>query len=217
MAGEGHFGQMGLPDATSEGNVEAFLIRQALGQVRTMVPVKIVAVHGGGVGPAPTVDVMPLVNQMDGLGQRQPHGIIYGIPVSRNQGGGSAIINDPVVGDVGFISVADRDISALKSNEGAQSNPGSYRTHDLSDGIYTAAMLNKAAPDQYVHMGADGVTVADRNGNMIQMGSGGVSISSSGDVAVGCDGILLLGGDGSGAYEFVETAGGTSTKVKAAL
>ncbi len=217
MAGEGHFGQMGLPDTTSPGNIETFRIRQALGEVRTMVPVKIIAVHGGGVGPAPTVDVQPLINQINGIGQQTPHGIIYGIAVSRNQGGGSAIINDPVVGDVGFISVADRDISALKANNGEQSNPGSYRTHDMADGIYTGAMLNPANPEQFVHFSSDGVTIADKNGNTLQMGAGGVTISGSGDTAVQSSGMLLLGGDGSGSYEFVETAGGTSTKVKAAI
>ncbi len=64
--------------------------------------------HGGGVGAPPTVDVQPLTNQTDGQGNQTPHGIIYNIPATRTQGGGNAVINDPVVGDVGFMSVADR-------------------------------------------------------------------------------------------------------------
>ncbi len=135
---EAYFGQAGLTAASSDLNALTFLIRQELSKVRTNVPVKIVAVHGGGVGAAPTVDVQPLIKQTDGQGNSTDHGIIYNIPVSRSQGGGSAIINDPKVGDIGHMSISDRDTSALKANQGKTSTPGSQRMHDMSDGIYTA-------------------------------------------------------------------------------
>jgi hypothetical protein len=78
---------------------------------------------------------MPTVNQTDGQGNMTPHGVIYGIPCPRCQSGANVIINDPNVGDYGILLVADRDISSVKKNAGAQSNPGSYRRHDLADDL----------------------------------------------------------------------------------
>lgn len=187
---DGYFGQQGVSDSAGDSNTTQFQIRQELANVRTNVPVKVIAVHGGGVGKPPTVDVQPMVNQVDGVGKKTDHGIIYGIAVSRNQGGGNAIINDPVVGDVGFMSIADRDISALKSNDGDQSNPGSKRRHNLADGVYQRGMLNPNNPTQFVHFRDDGVTVADKNGNVIEMNSGGIikitgTLHVTGDIIAG--------------------------------
>ena len=173
------FGQSGNADVASKFNAIRFLIRQLIGKVRTGVPVKIIAVHGGGVGPPPTVDVQPVVNQIDGVMKSTSHGVVYGIPVTRNQGGASAVINDPVVGDVGHMVIADRDISSLKNNAGAPSNPSSFRRHHLSDGVYHAAMLNKTAPTDYIyHLPGGGFQIHDRFGNDILMNSSGITITT---------------------------------------
>lgn len=190
---DGKYGQQGVSDDTSPFNANAFQIREALGNVRTSVPVKVIAVHGGGVGGPPTVDVQVMANQMDGIGDKTDHGIIYGIPCTRNQGGANAVINDPIVGDTGLLHVADRDISAVKSNDGQQSNPGSYRRHSLADGIYSAGMLNPNNPDQYIHFRGDGVTISDKNGNVISMDGGG-NINITGTLRVTGDVIAGAGG-----------------------
>ncbi|WP_267550394.1 Gp138 family membrane-puncturing spike protein [Rhizobium rhizogenes] len=189
---EKFFGQQGTFDDSSDYNARDFHIRQKIGEVRTLVPVKVIAVHGGGVGPAPTIDVQPLINQIDGQGNQTPHGIIYGIPVSRSQGGGNTIINDPKAGDLGHMSVADRDMSALKANKGQTSNPGSYRMHDLADGVYHGNLFNQAAPDQYIHFRDDGITLADRNGNIIETKPGSIAMTGNltvtGEVTAGFGG-----------------------------
>lgn len=169
----GHVGQQGAFDHASLFHIVNFLVQQALSEVRTAVPVKIVAVHGGGVGAAPTVDVQPLVKQMDGEGNASSHGTIYGIPCARNQGGGNAVINDPKAGDIGHLVVSDRDISSVKSNDGAESNPGSMRRHDLADGVYHAACMNAGTPDQYVQFTDTGVRIVDKNGNSATSGPSG--------------------------------------------
>jgi hypothetical protein len=174
---EKFFGQRGTFDDSSDFNARDFHIRQIIGEVRTAVPVKIIAVHGGGVGAAPTVDVQPMVNQIDGQGNATPHGIIYGIPVSRSQGGAAGVIMDPVAGDVGHIIISDRDTSSLRANAGAQSNPGSMRTHDLSDGVYHGAMLNAVIPTRYVNLNGPGIHIVDEFGNSIQTGANGVNIN----------------------------------------
>jgi hypothetical protein len=160
------------------------------------VPVKIIAVHGGGVGAAPTVDVQPLVNQMDGIGDKTDHGIIFGVPVQRSQGGGNSVINDPKVGDVGYMAVADRDISALKGNEGGQSNPGSFRRHSMSDGVYMGAILNPAVPNQYVQFTETGVKVVGAGGGVMEIIGPDVFITgtlhTTGDVIAGEGSVSLL-------------------------
>jgi hypothetical protein len=190
---DGFFGQQGRSDDGTELDAIRFLIRQELAMVRTGIPVKVVAVHGGGVGPAPTVDVQPLVNQTDGQGNQTPHGVIFGVPVTRNQGGGNAVINDPKVGDVGKMVIADRDLSAIKANDGKQSNPGSFRRHNLADGVYIGAMLNPANPDQAVQFTDTGMVMFDKNGNKIEFASGSITITTAtlrvtGDVVAGFGG-----------------------------
>ena len=148
-------GQLGLQGNTSETNVMAFIIAQVLGLVRTGTPVKVMAVHGGGVGPAPTVDVLPLVNQIDNDGKPTPHGVIYQIPYFRIQGGTDAIIIDPKVGDIGMAAFASHDISSVKANKD-QANPGSRRRFDMADGMYFGGLLN-GTPVQYLQFTSSGI------------------------------------------------------------
>lgn len=173
------FGQQGTPDDTSDHNVIQFLIRQALGRARTAIPAKVITVHGGGVGAPPTVDVQVLVNAIDGIGQQSAHDTMFAIPVFRLQGGPNAIIIDPVAGDIGYLVVSDRDISAFKANSGAQSNPGSYRRNSLSDAIYFGGIVNPADPTQFVQFTDTGVKVFDKNGNKIEMSSGSIKLTAT--------------------------------------
>lgn len=213
MSGDskGFFGQAGAYDEGPE-----FHVRQHAAHIRTSVPVKVIAVHGGGVGAPPTIDVQVTVKQSDGVGNTSSHSTIYGIPVTRNQGGSSAIINDPVVNDFGHMVISDRDISSVKNNAGAESNPGSYRRHDLSDGVYHGAAFNKATPTTYINFNggqialttAGNITLTDGNGNIVTLKSGGIYVfPGSGNVFLGST-------DGSNCFPVV-TTGGDSDNVKA--
>jgi phage baseplate assembly protein gpV len=129
-----------------------------LSKANTCLPVKVVAViNSGGVEPVGFVDVLPLVNQIDGKGESTPHTTIYNIPYFRLQGGADAIIIDPVVGDVGAAIFCQRDISCVKKTK-KQSNPGSYRKYDLSDGLYFGGFLN-GTPSQYIRFSGAGIEV----------------------------------------------------------
>ena len=192
---DGQFGQQGTSDASTEFAVLAFIVRQALGKVRTGVVVKVLAVHGGGVGVAPTVDVQPVVNQIDGIGTATAHGKIFNVPVARIQGGTNAIIIDPQVNDIGLMVVSDRDISAAKANNGAVSNPGSYRRHNLADGSYIGALLMPGTPNQYIIINTAGIKIVDSHGNVIQTTSAGITMTdaNSNSIAMGSSGINLNG------------------------
>ena len=86
------YGQMSPYDTSSEFAVTSFIVRQMIAKLDTMKLVQVVAVHGGGVNPGGTVDVYPLVCQVDGNFNGKPHGTVYGLPWSRLQGGKNAVI-----------------------------------------------------------------------------------------------------------------------------
>jgi len=150
--------------STNQFNTISFIIERALAKVRTVVPVQVLAVtnlDAQAQGPNPAavgfVDVQPLVNQLDGLGNAQAHGRIFHLPYFRMQGGANAIVLDPQVNDIGFAVICDRDISSVKNSK-ARANPGSFRRFDLADGIYLGGILN-VAPKQALVFNSAGVMV----------------------------------------------------------
>lgn len=160
------YGQAGSEDFVSQFAQTKFVAKRLMAQMRTCVPVKVNAVRGGGVAAPCIVDVLPLISELDGNGNAVVHGVVNNIPCFRLQGGNAAIIIDPVVGDIGYIQIADRDISAAKSTPGKQVNPASYRTYDFADGIYMGGFLN-AAPTCYIMLGADGTITIVSSDNML--------------------------------------------------
>jgi hypothetical protein len=160
-----------------------FLIESMLNGISTGIPVKVVrapydaqgnTIPPGTVGPVGYVDVQPLVNQLDGYGNATPHGTVYRLSYHRYQSGSGAVINDPAVGDIGHLAVADRDTSSVRAT-GKQSNPGSRRQFDKADGTYFGCSQG-AAPNQWMTFTADGVVIHDKNGNSITMNSDGITI-----------------------------------------
>jgi hypothetical protein len=149
------YGQASVTADTTDYNVTQLQIISALAKVQTLTVVKVISCsNDGGVEPVGTVTVQVLVNLMTGNGQSVAHGEIYQVPYLRAQGGASAIILDPVAGDIGLCGFASRDISAVKTSKG-QANPGSARTFDWADAIYVGGMLN-GAPSQYIQFLAAG-------------------------------------------------------------
>ncbi|MEI7296590.1 Gp138 family membrane-puncturing spike protein [Paraburkholderia tropica] len=155
---QGYVGQQPINAGGSDYNAQTFMVWSILAKVRTMTLVKIVNVtNSGGISPVGFVDIQPLVNQWDGAGNAEPHGVIYSCPYFRLQGGTNAIIIDPVIGDIGWAGFADRDISSVIANK-AQSNPGSRRMFDMADAVYFGGMLN-GTPTQYVAFSSSGISI----------------------------------------------------------
>jgi hypothetical protein len=171
-----------------------FAVRQALNKMQTATLVQIVAVtNDGGVSPIGTVDVMPLVNQVDSLGIPTPHGTVFGISYLRIQGGSNAVIVDPQVGDIGVAVFCSRDISKVKSTQ-QQANPGSNRKYSFADGIYLSTVLSASAPTQYLQFNADGISLVTPQ-DLDATASGDVNITASGDTDITASGTLTLSGD----------------------
>lgn len=177
-------GQQEPGTSASEENKIAFAVRQIMARLSTMKPVKVIAVHAGsGTPPGPmTVDVQPLVQQIDGNQNAVSHGTVYGIPVARTQGGKWTIICDPAVGDIGYVVCSDRDMSKVKATA-AEAPPGSLRKFSISDGVYAGAMLNQATA-AYLWLKADGsFKLADAGGFVLESDGSG-NATWTGNMAV---------------------------------
>ena len=164
-----------------------FIVEQALANVQTATIVKVIACsNDGGLSPVGTVDVQILANQVSiGAGGQMvgtPHLKMYGLPYLRVQGGANAIIIDPQPGDIGIAVFASRDITNVKSTK-AQANPGSFRTHDFSDGMYIGGLLN-GVPTQYIKFSDTGIEIVSPNNLRMTVGSASVEIMESGEVSI---------------------------------
>lgn len=193
MADEGYGQQQ--PLNTGPFNEQVFIIWQQLAKISTMKVVLVKAVDAG----AKTVDVQPMVNQVDGSGNSSPHGILLGIPYMIWQFGVNALLADPVAGDIGLMICADRDISAVKAAK-AIANVGSERKMDAADGVYLGGILN-GDPEQWIKFTEAGLEIVDKNSNNMTFGSTGISINGllinqNGQVAgnLPVTGNLMLGG-----------------------
>ena len=139
-----------------------FIIEQAIANMQSSTIVKVIACsNDGGLSPVGTVDVQILVNQISGEEIGTPHVPMYDLPYLRFQGGTSAVIIDPQPGDIGIALFASRDITKVKSTK-AQANPGSFRMHGFSDGMYLGGLLN-AVPTQFLQFTDSGVNIVSPN------------------------------------------------------
>lgn len=201
ISGQGYSGQLGLNASTSDYNSILSIIKQVLGETRTVTLVQIVKVTvSDAVGPVGFCDVLPIVNMLDGLGTAYKHSNVFGLCYFRLQGGPNAVIMDPKIGDIGIAVISDRDISTVKKTK-KQGNPGSRRRFSLSDGIYLGGVLN-GAPTQYVRFLTDpdtgagnGVEVVDALGNSIKTSTAGINWTdkNSNTIVSNSDGITING------------------------
>ncbi|HQS69805.1 MAG TPA: hypothetical protein PLM58_09250 [Novosphingobium sp.] len=144
----------GLTFAQDEMSLMRFIARQEVNGLATTTLVEVVAVDGD------TVDVQPLVKQVDGAGNGIDHGIIHGLPVHAIRAGACVIRITPRVGDIGAALFCHSDISGVKANK-RPSVPGSGRRYDWSDGLYLGGFLPKTAPTTIIEIdGDDNVNIA---------------------------------------------------------
>jgi len=200
----GYAGQARAAEGGDEYGALMFVIGQALARLSTATLVRVVSVtNAGGVEPVGFVDVQPLVNQLDGAGNATPHAVLHQLPYFRLQGGTDAVILDPKVDDVGIAVFASRDISAVKSSKG-QANPGSWRSHDMADGLYVGGLLN-GTPVQYVQFTAGGINVVSPSKVTVQAPN--IELNAAAQCALNSPQIVLNGTVQQGSGSF----GGTST------
>jgi hypothetical protein len=158
----GYAGYQQPADSSTEPSAHHAVINAIIGRLATTAIVQVLAVtNAGGVSPVGFVDVQPMVNQMDGAGNPTPHGTIHNMPYFRLQGGTSAIILDPVVGDIGIAVFCSRDILQVKRTK-AIANPGTAGRFDWADGLYIGGVLN-GVPTQYIQFSNTGIAISTPN------------------------------------------------------
>lgn len=142
--------------SSTSANATYFMIRQYMAKMRTATIVKVLAVtNNGGVSPVGMVDIQPMVQQIDGVGNVTSRAAIYNVPYLRLQGGTDAVILDPKVGDLGIALFCDRDLSIVKTTK-AEGAPGSMRRNSSADALYIGGILN-GTPTQYVQFSTSGI------------------------------------------------------------
>lgn len=193
-------------DVSSEGNAMAFAVRNMIGQFVFIDIVSVVEVTG---------DTLTVISTLHGLTtdnikiDNQP---IYDVPYLRLQRGSSAVIMDPVVGDIGLMAVCDRDITNVKATR-ADSAPNSKRLHSASDAIYLTGIASlNTEPSQYVHFRNDGIDVVSPL--VVTVSSPTIELNGDNRVSLNAPQIILNGqvtqGAGSHAGAAVFTNGATT-------
>ena len=152
-------GQLDPAEGTGEWGALNFVARSLMNRINTATLVKIVAFNAEDTDEAiaNTVDVQPLVNQIDGEGIAIQHGIVYNVPVMRFQGGVNAVKLTPDEGDIGIAIFASHDISSVKATKDI-SNPGSFGRFQMSDGLYIGGFLN-AEPENYIEFSEAAINI----------------------------------------------------------
>lgn len=142
-------GVQGPASQSSEFDALHFFVSRLLGRINTATLVRVVScTNDGGLSPVGTVDVQPLVQQVAADGSLVAQPALYQLPYFRLQGGPSAMILDPALGDIGIAVFAGHDITNVKTTA-SEAAPGSFRRFDLADGLYMGGFVN-GVPNQYV-------------------------------------------------------------------
>lgn len=182
------YAYQGAQDAGSnltDINALMFLINQVISGVNTSMPVKVMkapydkdgtALEPGSPAPIGYIDVLPMVNQLDGYGKAVKHKTVYRLSYHRYQGGNGAFISDPVEGDIGLMACASRDTSGVRQTND-QANPGSLRRFDMADGTYLGCTQAKEASTQWFSWTPDGFKLQDKHGNILIGGAEGIRVN----------------------------------------
>lgn len=143
----------------NDAESQKFIFERLLSGAFFIELVQVVAVRGEM--PNLVVDVLPLVARTDQSGAMLDNSSVFNVPVFRLQRGGSAIIMNPVAGDIGMMAVCDRDNSIARANL-KQSVPGTRRTHSKSDGLYLGGFLNQPCT-QYIEFADGAINIKSPN------------------------------------------------------
>lgn len=144
---------------TSDAESLSYVFKKLLSGAFFIELVQVVAVRGAA--PNLVVDMLPLISRTDQSGALIENKPVYNVPVFRLQRGGSAVIMNPVVGDIGMAAICDRDNSLVRANL-KQSAPGSPRMHSKSDALYFGGFLN-GEPAQFIEFADGAINITSPN------------------------------------------------------
>ncbi|USB65953.1 hypothetical protein [Klebsiella pneumoniae] len=169
-------------DMSCQGNMMEYVISKMISGMSFISIVRVIEINDDG-----TIDLENMLHETNANGESlNDGGKFYNIPFLRLLRGNSAIIMDPVVGDIGLMAVCDRDTTLVRKSK-SPSIPGSERFHNYADGVYLTSIstLNEH-PTQFIEFNENGITVNAPMGlHVIGNVTTEGSITASGDVIGG--------------------------------
>lgn len=183
---------------------QLFIITNLLRGVHTCDLVKVLDVQpiSGKVG---FVTVQPLVQETDTNDVVLEQTPIYNVPFMRYQGGTSAVILDPVAGDIGLAIFAENDITNVKQTQ-AQGPAATQRVHSTADALYIGGVLNPD-PTQWVKFSTSGIDI--NTVGALTMEATTINAQATGNITIAAQGTLTLTGQGQTLV--ISSTGGNST------
>lgn len=138
-------------DVLDDLNALMYIIKNQIeNSVNTIDIVRVVKVNDNN-----TLDVLPIIKDINASKEPIDESVIYGISFLRTQSGKNAIKIDPVVGDIGFILTCKKDISAIASGM-----VGSRMKYNPANSIYIGGLFGlNQEPTQFLEFGEDTVKV----------------------------------------------------------
>lgn len=196
------------------GRAQEFMILTLLRKLHTatIVQVQSVTPISASVG---VVQVIPMVVDVATNGLVVAQSPIYAVPYFRLQGGSSAVILDPVKGDIGLAVFAERDITGIVQTQQAGPAP-TARDHSSADGLYIGGFLN-GAPTQWVHFLANAAGIDINTPGALTLEGQTISLTAGTTMTLNAPGGLTINANttlngtmsgtstGSGAYQFAGT------------
>ncbi|AYW18594.1 hypothetical protein DTA24_08000 [Klebsiella sp. P1CD1] len=143
-------------DSSCDANMLGYVFSRLIGNMTFVKIVKVIEVDiSKGI-----VDLEGLLYTVNANGESlNDGGRYFSIPYLRLQRGVSAVVMNPVAGDIGLMVCCDRDITGIKDNKTA-SVPTSNRLHSAADGVYlTSIACLSGAPTQYVAFHDSGIDI----------------------------------------------------------
>lgn len=134
-------------------NALDFFTDQKLKSIFTCDVVKVINVD------EKTVDIQPLVYQVNGDNEIMKQEPIYGVPYCRQQAGMNGIILKPQIGDLGVVVYARRDISSVISS-GGENVPDTRRFLSENDAIYLCSIASiMSQPTRFIEFTESGISI----------------------------------------------------------
>lgn len=129
----------------------SFIIKSFMNNINTSDIVRVVNVDSA----KKTIDVIPVVSNINSEGDATPNSVIYGIKYIQWQFGENVIEANPKEGDVGLLVICKKDISSIDSGVIA-----SKRKYCPADGIYIGGLCGfNASPTQIIKFDDTGITI----------------------------------------------------------
>lgn len=137
------------------------------------------------------IAVIPIVKDVDAMGEAIEESVIYGIKYIRWQHGANAIIAVPEVGDVGLMLVSKRDISKIDAGI-----VDSRRKFNFADGIYIGGLCGfNQEPTQFIRFTANGIEITSPTAVAVTAPT--ASITTTGDTTITAGGNATITATGN--------------------